>query len=564
MSKPKIRCAIYTRKSSDEGLDQDFNSLDAQHEACAAYIASQRHEGWIANKARYDDGGISGGTLDRPALQELLGDIDAGHVQMVVVYKIDRLTRSLADFAKLVERLDAAGCSFVSVTQAFNTASSMGRLTLNVLLSFAQFEREVTAERIRDKIAASKKKGLWMGGVPPLGYDPHPDPKIRGLVVNGPEAETVRAIFALYNELGCLNAVMLRAEEMGLRSKRHSFKSGRVQGGIPFSRGQVYAVLRNPIYIGKIRHKSRVWDGQHAPIIDEGLWGSVQTKLQAASARPRRRVAAVGQQNRNGLTPLAGKLRDETGDRLTPTHTNRHGRQVRYYVSNRLISGGTDPQGWRLPAAGLENACADVVARHLAELADMHRLCVTPDLLRGDAIRNKVQELSTQLSAGAPDLLGQLVLEGQVQKACIELTLNATALAETLGIRPEEIDPSALSIEASFAMRRRGVEGKIVVGDREPQPDRTLIRGLSRAHSWVADLRNGKLLSEIAATTGHSESYIRTRAQLAFLSPAIQGAILDGRQPPDLTLERIIRKPIPLDWHAQAMLYGFQPGPAYR
>ena len=195
MRKPQIRCAIYTRKSSDEGLDQDFNSLDAQHEACSAYIASQRHEGWVAGKARYDDRGISGGTLDRPGVQRLLADIDAGLVQMVVVYKIDRLTRSLADFAKLVERFDAAGCSFVSVTQAFNTASSMGRLTLNVLLSFAQFEREVTAERIRDKIAASKKKGLWMGGVPPLGYDPHPDPKTRGLIVNPEEAQTVRTIF---------------------------------------------------------------------------------------------------------------------------------------------------------------------------------------------------------------------------------------------------------------------------------------------------------------------------------------------------------------------------------
>jgi site-specific DNA recombinase len=251
MTKPRIRCAIYTRKSSDEGLDQDFNSLDAQAEACAAYIASQRHEGWVAGKTRYDDGGISGGTLDRPALQRLLADIDAGLVQMVVVYKIDRLTRSLADFAKLVERFDAAGCSFVSVTQAFNTASSMGRLTLNVLLSFAQFEREVTAERIRDKIAASKKKGLWMGGVPPLGYDPHPDPKTRGLVINADEAETVRTIFALYDDLGCLNAVMRRANDLGLHSKRHRFKSGRVQGGNPFSRGQIYAVLHNPVYIGK-------------------------------------------------------------------------------------------------------------------------------------------------------------------------------------------------------------------------------------------------------------------------------------------------------------------------
>ncbi|UYV35753.1 recombinase family protein [Rhodobacteraceae bacterium D3-12] len=275
MSKARIRCAIYTRKSSDEGLDQGFNSLDAQNEACAAFIASQRHEGWVAGKSRYDDGGISGGTLDRPGLQRLLADIDAGLVQMVVVYKIDRLTRSLADFAKLVERFDAAGCSFVSVTQAFNTASSMGRLTLNVLLSFAQFEREVTAERIRDKIAASKKKGLWMGGVPPLGYDPHPDTETRSLVVNAKEAETVRMIFGLYDDLGCLNAVMRRANETDLRSKLHRFKSGRVQGGKPFSRGQIYALLRNPIYIGKIRHKTKIWDGQHEPIIGIEHWDRI-------------------------------------------------------------------------------------------------------------------------------------------------------------------------------------------------------------------------------------------------------------------------------------------------
>lgn len=349
MSKPRIRCAIYTRKSSDEGLDQAFNSLDAQHEACAAYIASQRHEGWVAAKTRFDDGGLSGGTLDRPALQRLLAEIAAGHIQMVVVYKIDRLTRSLADFAKLVERLDAADCSFVSVTQAFNTASSMGRLTLNVLLSFAQFEREVTAERIRDKIAASKKKGLWMGGLPPLGYDPHPDPKIRGLIVNSEEARVVRNLFMIYEELGCLNAVMKSATEKGLRSKLHQFKSGSHQGGGPFSRGQIYAVLRNPIYIGKIRHKSQLFDGQHEPIIDEAIWDSVQSKLQTASARPRRRKDDPVASRSRWAAPLTGKMHDETGDRLTPTHTKRYGRQIRYYVSNRLISGGKDARGWRLP-----------------------------------------------------------------------------------------------------------------------------------------------------------------------------------------------------------------------
>jgi site-specific DNA recombinase len=556
MNKPRIRCAIYTRKSSDEGLDQDFNSLDAQHEACVAYIASQRHEGWVAGKARYDDGGISGGTLDRSGLQRLLADIDAGRVQMVVVYKIDRLTRSLADFAKLVERFDAAGCSFVSVTQAFNTASSMGRLTLNVLLSFAQFEREVTAERIRDKIAVSKKKGLWMGGVPPLGYDPHPDPKTRGLVVNIEEAETVRSIFALYDKLTCLNAVMHRANEMGLHSKLHRFKSGRVQGGNSFSRGQIYALLRNPIYIGKIRHKTKVRDGQHDAIIDLEDWDRVQDKLQAASVRPRSGNGSTKICTKNGAAALTGKLRDETGDRLTPTHTKRRGRQLRYYTSNRLISGGTDPSGWRLPAPQLEQAVADMIAKHIGNLARGHRLLAKADLQAGDAIRDKVLGLAERLLESAPELIRNLVSEGSIGQGRITLILAATELANELSLKPNEIDATALRIESPFALRRRGVEGRIVVGDREPKPDQTLLRALARAHAWTADLRNGKPLSKIAAGTSHSESYIRTRTQLAFLSPAIQKAIFEGRQPADLTLERIVRKPIPLDWDGQARSYG--------
>ncbi|MEO3413716.1 recombinase family protein [Roseovarius sp. CAU 1744] len=563
MIKPRIQCAIYTRKSSDEGLDQDFNSLDAQAEACAAYIASQRHQGWVASKTRYDDGGISGGTLERPGLQRLLADIDAGLVQMVVVYKIDRLTRSLADFAKLVERFDASGCSFVSVTQAFNTASSMGRLTLNVLLSFAQFEREVTAERIRDKIAASKKKGFWMGGVPPLGYDPHPDPKTRGLVVNADEAETVRTIFALYDDLGCLNAVMRRANALGLRSKLHRFRSGRVQGGNPFSRGQIYALLRNPIYIGKIRHKTRVWDGQHASIVVEALWDQVQSKLQAASARPRGRKGPADRPSATRVAPLKGKLRDDTGDRLTPTYTRRHGRQIRYYISNRLISGGTDPGGWRLPAPALEQTVADVISRHLVALARDHRICVEADLQQGDAVKDRVRRIADRLTDGTPHLLAGLLFEGCIGKHRIVLSLQAKTLAEILDLYPDAIDPSALSIEAPFALRRRGVEGKIIVGDRAPHPDRTLLRALSQAHAWVADLRGGKPLGEIAAATRHSESYIRTRAQLAYLAPAIQSAFLEGRQPADLTLERIIRKPVPLDWDAQARLYGFEPNAGY-
>ena len=299
-------------------------ALDAQYEACTNYIASQRHEGWKFVNQRYDDGGVSGGTLERPALKRLLDDIEVGRIQMIVVYKIDRLTRSLADFAKLVEKLETHKCSFVSVTQAFNTSSSMGRLTLNVLLSFAQFEREVTAERIRDKIAASKKKGLWMGGVCPIGYDKDPDPQSRTLIVNKDGAKRVTTLFELYEQHGCLRMVEQEALDLGLRSKRHVYATGREAGGKPFSRGQIYHILRNPIYLGQICHKDKTWPGQHKAIIDQSLWDRVQEKLTAASQRKRRGASSKSDQEMDKVI-LTGKLFDETGDRLTPTHTTRRG-----------------------------------------------------------------------------------------------------------------------------------------------------------------------------------------------------------------------------------------------
>ncbi|MFN3144776.1 MAG: recombinase family protein [Paracoccaceae bacterium] len=558
MSKPRIRCAIYTRKSSDEGLDQDFNSLDAQREACAAYIASQRHEGWVLDPARYDDGGVSGATLARPGLERLLADIAAGRIGMVVVYKIDRLTRSLADFARLVERLDAASCSFVSVTQAFNTASSMGRLTLNVLLSFAQFEREVTAERIRDKIAASKKKGLWMGGVPPLGYDPHLDPKVRSLVINDAEAQTVRRLYALYDQLGCLGAVARAATAEGLRSKRHRFRTGREQGGGTLSRGQIYSLLRNPIYLGQIRHKAQVWDGQHDAILETGVWERVQEKLQSASGRPRGAVSDPARVTGQAPAPLTGKLRDETGDRLTPTHTRRKGRQIRYYVSNRLISGGVDPRGWRLPARDLEQVVAGLLADHVERLAKEHRLLKCPDPVTSAALTDTARNLAHTLRSATDHGRFRLLARGTVSKGQIDLTLNRDVLAEDLGVAPGDLEDAALAVTAPLQLRRRGIEGKIIAGEPAPSPDPTLLRALSEAHTWVAALRRGSPLHAIAAQAGHADAYIRTRAQLAFLSPELQQAILAGRQPVDLTLARILRRPVPLDWDAQARLYGLR------
>src|SRR5437660_1137335 len=304
------RCAIYTRKSSEEGLEQEFNSLAAQREACEAFIRSQRDEGWVLAKTRYDDGGFSGGNLERPALQDLLSDINQGLIDVVVVYKVDRLTRSLSDFARLVEIFDARGVSFVSVTQQFNTTSSMGRLTLNVLLSFAQFEREVTGERIRDKIAASKKKGMWMGGNVPLGYDASE----RTLIVNPAKAVTVRRIFALYRELGSVRRVKEEADRLGLRTKSSTTTNGAERGGKPFSRGHLYTLLSNPIYTGQIAHKGKLHPGQHPALIDDEAWTAVRNQLAANTSHHRRRATAAEP------SLLAGLLVDAHGDRLTPCH----------------------------------------------------------------------------------------------------------------------------------------------------------------------------------------------------------------------------------------------------
>src|SRR5271169_6733872 len=267
-----VRCAIYTRVSTEHGLDQEFNSLDAQYDAASAYIKSQAHAGWTLIRSRYDDGGYSGGSTDRPDLQKLLDDIRARKIDVIVVYKVDRLTRSLADFAKLVELFDAQAVSFVSVTQQFNTTTSMGRLTLNVLLSFAQFDREVTGERIRDKIAASKRKGMWMGGNVPLGYDANE----RTLVINPAEAETVRCIFGLYRELGCVRRVKEEADRLGLRTKRSTTVKGTERGGKSLSRGHIYRLLSNPIYIGQIAHKGQLYPGLHPALIDGETWTAVR------------------------------------------------------------------------------------------------------------------------------------------------------------------------------------------------------------------------------------------------------------------------------------------------
>ena len=553
-----IRCAIYTRKSSEEGLDQEFNSLDAQYEACSAYIASQKHEGWKPVAERFDDGGISGGTMERPALQRLLAEIDAGRIDMVVVYKIDRLTRALADFVRLVERLDAKGCSFVSVTQAFNTSTSMGRLTLNVLLSFAQFEREVTAERIRDKIAASKKKGLWMGGVTPLGYCAHPDPMRRELVIAQDEAGRVKRLFELYNDLGCLRQVEDAAKAEGILSKKRTYASGHRTGGLPLSRGQIHYLLTNLIYRGIIRHKTALNSGQHPAIIEAQLWDSVQTKLQNAGSKPRGRKPNSSQHPSQTLTaPLIGKLRDETGDHLTPSHTQRHGRRYLYYVSNRLLAKGPDPAGWRLPADALHDVIRKTLAVRIAHAAQEHRILINPDAGCAQDVAAKGLALAERIKDPSDTIAFELISIITLHQGRMELHLSQNRLAEAFGVVVQDLSTDLTQFTTDFARKRRGIETRLISGQAEPTPDATLIRLLAKAHRWCDELRKGMTLTEIARREGHSDSYIRTRAPLAFLSPKIQTAILAGTQPPDLSLERIVRSGIPLDWVEQEATFGF-------
>src|SRR5215510_9478135 len=357
-----VRCAIYSRVSTEQGLEQDFNSLDAQYDASQAYIRSQAHAGWSLLRAKYEDGGFSGGNTDRPALQRLLDDVRAGKVDVIVVYKVDRLTRSLADFAKLVELFDHHKVSFVSVTQQFNTTTSMGRLTLNVLLSFAQFEREVASERIRDKIAASKRKGLWVGGMAPLGYDT----KDRRITVNKPEAETVRTIFRSYLKLGSLNLLMADLHKRRIVTKKRLLKSGEKVGGIPFTRGPLAHLLRNRFYIGEVVFKGETLPGEQPAIIDRKLFDAVQAKLDG-------QLRSYNQRRTHSGAILAGRLFDDRGQRMTPTHTRKGATRYRYYLSSALLQGQPERAGSvsRVPAPEIEAFVTKSVRDHLGLSADL-------------------------------------------------------------------------------------------------------------------------------------------------------------------------------------------------
>ena len=529
MPRQKIRAAIYTRKSREEGLEQEFNSLDAQHEACAAYIASQRHEGWKHLKARYDDGGVSGGTMNRPALIRLLEDVDSGLVDMIVVYKIDRLTRSLADFAKLIDRLEAKGCSFVSVTQSFNTSTSMGRLTLNVLLSFAQFEREVTAERIRDKIAASKKKGMWMGGRVPWGYAIHSDPKVQSLDVHLEHAEDIRQIFDLYEELECLSQLKQRVD--GLWPARN------------YSRGRIYKILINPIYIGKVRHKTEVYEGLHQGIIDADQFDRVQEQLKLKSAIKR------GTHPKRGLSAcLIGKIYDETGDRLTPSNTKRDGRVHRYYYSNRLTTKGADPTGWRIKADTLELALSAMLKTYLIGTCQNLQL-------KADMKVHEVAGYICQFEALSIKAALSLIQRVDLTKGILRISINADGLAALLNCPSNTFEPELLIFEEPISFQRRQNGTKLIWAQYKQGPRTHLIKALHEAHDWLNQIKSGKQIAGLKQQTGLLDRTIWKRMRLACLSPKVQKAILAGTLHHDITIKNLESKAVPQNWAEQEALY---------
>ena len=524
----KRRCAIYTRKSSEEGLEQSFNSLDAQREACSAYVLSQAGEGWSLIPKAYDDGGYSGGSVDRPGLQELLRDIQAGRIDVVVVYKVDRLTRSLPDFAKIVDVLDAAGASFVSVTQAFNTTTSMGRLTLNVLLSFAQFEREVTAERIRDKLAASKAKGMWMGGSLPIGYDVQD----RRLIVNHDEAQIVRFAFQTYLEQPGVYEVLATLEANGYRSKHWTSKSGKAHGGMKFSRGAIYYLLRNRLYLGEIEHHGAIHPGLHDPIVDRETFQRVQEKLHANAQADRATTS------KSKAHALLGLLFDDRGNAMTGTHANKGGRRYFYYVSTAANVGDHARAGslTRVSTPTIETALREIVF----------------PILRRDW-NNEVEASQRVIDSLSRVTIGEKSISIELKPDAIDADA-APALT-----RAEDTDHLILTRDVQL-VRRSTAHVLSVDGKAATQPsrvDRALVRSVVLAKRWMAMLNSGEAPS-IDALARQEHLCPRNTARvlpLAFLAPDLVEMILAGQQPTTLTLSKLLDACLPYAWSEQRALF---------
>lgn len=546
----KICCAIYTRKSTEERLEQEFNSLDAQYEACAAYVMSQRHEGWEAVKERYDDGGFSGGTMERPGLQRLLADVAAGKVQVIVLYKIDRLTRSLSDFSRIVDVLDKAGASFVSVTQSFNTTTSMGRLMLNVLLSFAQFEREVTGERIRDKIAASKKKGMWMGGPVPLGYEVQD----RKLVINEEEAATVRNIFERYIAIGAGQPLLDELREQGIRTKRRVYRDGTIKGDIPFTRGSLFHLLKNRIYRGEIVHKGEVSPGEHEAIIDEDLWERVELRIAENTVERKLR------RNATEASLLVGIICDGQGRKMSPSHTVQRGKRYRYYVTHasEII---VDTPAWRLPAHDIEKRVVGRLIDFLTDQKAIRKLVGSHDAAKLAGAITRCRRTAEQLQVSTyhrrtkvPALIDRVDLS----EDSIRITLSRTGISDFLGIN---VDPQHLMpITAPVSRIRKGKEVKLIISDGSgAERDEALVVLLREAMAVRDEVLSSPnaTIAEIAASSSRCRKRMTRLFRLSWIAPKIVETIFAGKQPQALTAKALLTADLPMDWSDQKAALGF-------
>jgi site-specific DNA recombinase len=566
----RLRCAIYTRKSTDENLEKDFNSLDAQREACAAFIQSQKHEGWTGLPILYDDGGYSGGSMERPALKRLLADIEADRIDVIVVYKVDRLTRALSDFAKLVEIFDRCNVSFVSITQQFNTTTSMGRLTLNILLSFAQFERELIGERVRDKVAASKKKGMWMGGTVPLGYDV----KDRKLVVNKAEARTVVDVYRRYLRLKSVRALRQELDAAGIRSKRRLRPNGAQYGDQRFSQGAHYLLLQNRTYRGEATHKGNAYPGEHSAIIDKPLWDAVQAVL------AENRVARATGVNTKEPSLLTGMLFDETGERLTPTWSVKKGTRYRYYVSTSLVTGdsGTRSTRRRIPAGNLETVVIDRLRIFFANRGELLDAIETEGSGKAGPrdLINRGRQIAVELGR-TPDktkaTVMTLVRRVEVRRDHVKIDIYQRRVAGLLAANltdlptqlPKPVDSSGpiITLKAQAQMKRVGREMKLLVDDDANRtPDMSLLRIVARAHDIQTRLAQDTTLTvhDVARDEHVTAAYIYVLLRLRWLAPDITTAIVNGQHPPQLSAKKLMRLTahLPTDWTEQRALLGFR------
>jgi DNA invertase Pin-like site-specific DNA recombinase len=542
------RCAIYTRKSTEEGLEQAFNSLDAQREACAAYILSQRHEGWTLVKDSYDDGGFSGGNMARPGLKRLLADVETGKVDIIVVYKVDRLTRALSDFAKIVEILDARGASFVSVTQAFNTTTSMGRLTLNVLLSFAQFEREVTGERIRDKIAASKAKGMWMGGSPPIGYDV----KERKLVVNKPEAETVRHIFRRYVALGTGQALAEDLRRTGYRTKLRGDR-----GGVPFGRGMLFHLLSNQTYIGKVVHRGVVFEGEQEAIVPTELWDAAQATL-ATNRQGRTRTSNILERSL-----LAGRIVDGEGRRMSPSHAVKGSRRYRYYVTHSTALVAEGPAAWRIAAHDIENLVVDRIAGLLTDRNAIVNLLPGSDatIVHTALDRAVLMERQLRLPEQRQEVIDTVLVQVRLAEDHVAIDLQRSRLLPKLGSNTAFDEQDRMTLVARATRVRQAKDVRLVLtGDGHGVGSRNepLVALLAEAR-LVQDAMLAappRSIKDIAQETDCCRHRIARLLRIAHLAPDIVLRCMEGSQPVALTTTSLFNTDLPLDWSEQRALLG--------